>query len=162
MEKTFNDFKSKKETHDNLLKYLIKKTKEDSIVWAQDYNDAIEPKPSIIYYTKLDMPLKSNKETIFYPIFDRNDIKALVPGMEISIVKDYDITIANFKVIMYINASLNNDNDITIEDEEIYSKSEPGLLITLFETIENKGKYLDEVNEEKAWKHIYDFLEENK
>jgi len=144
----------------DFLSYLIEKTKEGSIVWAQDY-DSLNTS-STGYYTKLDMPLKSGEETIFYTVFDRNDVKALLPGLEISIIKDFDVTISNFEVLMYINATLDNNNDITIEDREDYPKSFPGLLITLYETIENKGKYLDEVNEEKAWKHISEFLKENK
>ena len=148
---------------DYLLNYLIEKTKDNSIVWGQDYTDALDSETNnIIYYTNLDMPLQSKEESAFYPIFDKADIKALVPGINISICKEYDIAAASFKVRMYIITSLNNNEEITIEDTEFYSKGEQGFLIKLYETIEDKGKYMDDINEEKVWKHISDFLSEQK
>ena len=162
MDKTFNNFNSKTKIHDDLLNYLIEKTKDNSIVWSQDYTDALEPETNNIYYTNLDMPLQSKEELVFYPIFDKADIKALVPGINISICKEYDITITNFKVKMYIITSLNNNEEITIEDTESYSKGEQGFLIKLYETIEDKEKYINNINEEKVWKHISYFLDEQK
>ena len=161
MDKTFNDFNSKTKIHDDLLNYLIEKTKNESIIWIKDYYDS-DDLDSYGFEIKLDMPLKSNKEYASYPIFDENGIKKLVPGIIISINKQYEITTASFKVVMYITSDLSDNTEITITDEEYYSKGEESLLVKLYEIIEDREKYMDDINEEKVWKHISDFLSEQK
>lgn len=161
MDKTFNDFNSKTKIHDDLLNYLIEKTKNESIIWIKDYYDS-DDLDSYGFEIKLDMPLKSNEECASYPIFDENGIKKLVPGIIISINKQYEITTASFKVVMYITSDLSDNTEITITDEEYYSKGEESLLVKLYEIIEDREKYMDDINEEKVWKHISDFLSEQK
>ena len=161
MDKTFNNFNSKTKIHDDLLNYLIEKTKNESIIWIKDYYDS-DDLDSYGFEIKLDMPLKSNEEFVSYPIFDENGTKKLVPGIIISINKQYEITTASFKVVMYITSDLSDNTEITITDEEYYSKDGENLLVKLYETIEDREKYMDDINEEKVWKHISYFLDEQK